>query len=92
MFGTKISGILAGVFVATVFAPLVTLAIHSWVVLRPLVTAVVLLVLWVGFYMAISWAVGERRSELDRKFPITSSEHRRRRKQLYDWLSSQGRR
>lgn len=92
MIGKKTGGILFGVFIATVFAPLVTLAIHDWFSLPPLITAIALLVLWIGFYLAVSWAENERRSELDRKFPLPSKEHRKRKKEFFDWLSSQGRR
>jgi hypothetical protein len=43
-------------------------------------------------YCAGFWALVDRPAELDRKFPTSSKELRRRKKELYDWLDSLGRR
>jgi hypothetical protein len=48
--------------------------------------------LCVGFYFVGIWVIIERPAELNRKFPITGKEFRRRKKELYDWLASQSRR
>jgi hypothetical protein len=38
------------------------------------------------------WALVDRPTAPDRKFPTSSKELRRRKKELYDWLDSLGRR
>jgi hypothetical protein len=47
---------------------------------------------WIGFYFAGAWVTTSRRDELDRKFPISGNELRRRRNAFYDRLASQPRR
>jgi hypothetical protein len=46
--------------------------------------------LWIAFFLAASWII-HRPDELKRKLPISGAEHRRKNKQFYDWLRSQGR-
>ena len=48
--------------------------------------------LGVGFYFVGIWAVVDRPAELNKKFPISSKELRRRKKEFYDWVNSLGRR
>jgi dipeptide/tripeptide permease len=45
----------------------------------------IFIVVWVGLFKTVVWT-------FMRKLPVTSAEHRRRNKNLYDWLRSQGRR
>jgi len=47
---------------------------------------------WIGFYLAVFWALVYRQAELNKKFPISSQELRRRKKEFYDWLAARGRR
>jgi len=73
-----------GIVLATVFAIMVTyLAYRIWENI-----SLVLLIftgLWVGFFLTGIWI-------FTREFPISGAERRRRNKQFYDWLRSQGRR
>jgi hypothetical protein len=63
-----------------------------WHGLHIALTLLLFVGLWIGFYFAGVWASTERRAELERKFPISSKELRRRKKEFFDWLASQGRR
>jgi hypothetical protein len=75
-----------GVVLATMFAFLVTFVIRGfWPGMNVLITFVVFVGLWVGFFVTGIWV-------FTREFPITGAEHRRRSKQFYDWLRFQGRR
>ena len=67
-----------------------TLPLYS--ALRPRTVLIIFSGLCIAFYFVWNWALYERPAELARKFPITSKELRRRKKELYDWLASQGRR
>jgi hypothetical protein len=42
--------------------------------------------LFIGFYFAWRWVFFERLDELDKKFPVSSKELRRRKKEFYDSL------
>jgi hypothetical protein len=89
----KTTGRVWGVVLATMFAPLITAVLHNiWSELPIAPTLLVFICLWVGFYLAGIWMLVERPAELDRKFPISSKELRRRRKAFYDWVDSLGRR
>jgi hypothetical protein len=46
---------------------------------------------WISFFLLLTGIV-QRPVELKRKLPISGAEHRRKNKQFYDWLRSQGRR
>ncbi len=48
--------------------------------------------LFIGLYCAGFWALVDRPTEPDRKFPTSSKELRKRKKELYDRLDSFGRR
>jgi len=45
---------------------------------------------WIAFFLATTWMI-HRPDELKQKLPISGAEHRRKNKQFYDWLRSQGR-
>ena len=91
MISKKNTGRAFGFFLATGFATLITNTVYAWHV--PVVlTSLVFIGLWIGFYFAGVWALNERPAELAKKFPIASNELRRRKKEFYDWLASQGRR
>jgi len=82
-----------GICLATIYATLITVTVHGvWHGLHAAPTFVLFISLWTGFYFAGIWASTERRAELSKKFPISSKELRRRKRQFYDWLVSQGRR
>jgi D-alanyl-lipoteichoic acid acyltransferase DltB (MBOAT superfamily) len=82
-----------GICMATVYATLVVVMVRGlWHGLHVAVTLLLFVGLWIGFYFAGVWASTERRAELDMKFPTSSKELRRRKKEFYDWLASQGRR
>jgi hypothetical protein len=55
---------------------------HAWLVW------LIFICLFIGLYCAGFWALVDRPVELDRKFPTSSKELRRRKKGLYDWLDS----
>jgi hypothetical protein len=82
-----------GVCLATIFATITTGLVHDlWH--GPHVAPIVLIfvALWIGFYFTGIWVAADRPDELNRKFPITSKELRRRKKEFYDWLASLGQR
>jgi hypothetical protein len=93
MMNQKSLGQLSGICLATVSAALIVLMVRGlWHGLHIAPTLLLFVVLWIGFYFAGVWASTERRAELDRKFPISSKELRRRKRVFYDWLASRGRR
>ena len=54
-----------------------------------------MLAVYVGSAVVLSFAwrlYFDRPEELGKRIPISSQEHRRRKKAFYDWLDSQGRR
>jgi hypothetical protein len=80
-----------GVVLATMFATLITdLVFGVWPRLHVALLLAMCLVLGVGFYILGVWIISCRAEELKRKLPITGAERRRRNKQFYDWLRSQG--
>jgi hypothetical protein len=82
-----------GVLLATMYAGLITFMVYSrWPRLHIALTLLIFIGLWSGFYLAGVWAILYRREELNWKFPISGRELRRRRKEFYNWLASQGRR
>jgi predicted PurR-regulated permease PerM len=89
----KTTGRVWGIVLATMFAPTITAILHN---LRPelpiALTFLTFVCLWIGFYFTGIWMLVERPAELDRKFPISSKELRRRKKEFYDWVDSLGRR
>ena len=75
-----------GIVLATVFGIVVTFVIYGfWREMRISVILLIFIGLWVGFFGTGIWI-------FNREFPISSAERRRRNKQFYDWLRSQGRR
>lgn len=93
MVGKKNIGRFSGVCLAIVGVGLVAAALQGFLRTLNFALAVLIVVgLGVGFYVAGVWATTDRRDELDRKFPISSNELRKRGKSFYDWLASQGRR
>ena len=54
-----------------------------------------MLAVYVGSVVVLSfaWRLSfDRPEELQKRIPISSREHRRKKKEFYDWLDSQGRR
>jgi hypothetical protein len=49
-------------------------------------TILILSCLFIGFYFAWRWVFFERQDELNKKFPVSSKELRRRKKEFYDSL------
>jgi len=93
MFGKKNVGLFSGICLGTVAVGLFGVIFSGFLRSLNVVLAVLLVMgLWIGFYFAGVWATTDRSDELDRKFPISSSELRKRKKDFYDWLASQGRR
>ncbi len=74
-----------GIVLATVFAIVVTFVVYGfWRGMHTSVIVLIFISLWVGFFRTGIWI-------FNREFPISGAEHRRRNKQFYDWLRSQGR-
>jgi hypothetical protein len=93
MIGKRNIGRLSGVTLATVYATLITGTIYGlWQSLHITSVLLIFIMLWIGIYFAGAWMAVDRPAELDRKFPISSGELRKRKKAFYDWLASQGRR
>jgi len=74
-----------GVVLATVFSIVVTLiAYRLFSGMNPLLMLPIFVGFWIGFFLTGVWI-------FTREFPITGAERRRKNKQFYDWLRSQGR-
>jgi hypothetical protein len=75
------------------FTSLITAWVHSlWPNLNVFLLAFIFVGLLVGGYAAGYWVSFERPKELAKKIAINSKELRRRKKEFFDWLASQGRR
>jgi hypothetical protein len=92
MMSKKNAGRAFGVLLATVCASFITVGVHVWRVLPIALAVLIFIGLWIGFYLTGIWALNERPAELDKKFPISSKERRKRKTVFYDWLDSRGRR
>jgi len=81
---------LYGVLLAIFAFPATLIIYRIWHNMPAWLIALTLIVLLVVFYfLGISY--GNRPAEVRKRVPISSQELRRRRKQFYDWLASQGR-
>jgi hypothetical protein len=91
MIDKKTIGTLLGVCYAAVFGAIVTVGIHGY---WPHMSVGVLLLssvaLFVGFYFTGRWIAV--RNEQNKKLTTSVKELRRRSKEFYDWLDSQGHR
>ncbi|HXM21751.1 MAG TPA: hypothetical protein VN948_10855 [Terriglobales bacterium] len=92
MIDKKSTGRFFGVILAATFGSLIAETIRLWLGLHLAATLLVFIGLWIGFYFTGTWTIIDRPAELDRKFPISSKELRRRKKEFYDWVDSLGRR
>lgn len=73
------------------FAGIALTWVHDlWRGLEPFPAILMFVIFWIISYQGWLWAFVDREAELSKKFPITSQELRRRRKEFYDWLSSRG--
>ena len=81
-----------GVCLATMGAIVTTMVVRSFLQMTTWLTLSIFVVLWIVMYFTGLWTFLYRPAELNKKFPITSEELRRRKKEFYDWLASQGRR
>lgn len=91
VFNTKNIGRAYGASLALIYATLVTLAVWGfWHTMPAMVGLLLFIGLSIGFYLAGIWVFTERIPELNRKLPISSTEVRRRRKEFFEWLNSQG--
>jgi hypothetical protein len=92
MMNKNTTALAYGAFYATIYATLAITAIYGfWPQLHVAPMLFMFVCLWVGFGLALTWS-RYRRDELHRKYPVSGAENRRRKKQFYDWLRSQGRR
>jgi len=92
MLSKKTQGRVFGPVLATIYAAMITAAVHLWFGLHLLSTSLIFTGLWIGFCLTGMWMVTERPAELDSKVLISSKELRRRKKRFYEWLDSQGKR
>ena len=92
MINKKNTGRLFGAILAATFGGLIAETIRLWLGLHLAAALLVFIALWVGFYFTGTWMIIERPAELDRKFLISSSELRKRKREFYDWVDSLGRR
>jgi hypothetical protein len=80
------------VVVATFLAIGVTaIAYKTWPQSPVFLTVVIFIVVWANVFFATDWYFS-RPDELKLKLPITGAERRRRSREFYEWLRSQGRR
>ena len=64
---------------------------HFWHSIEMIPGVLIFLILLIGFYKAGVWMFIDRPIELNKKFPITGDEVRRRQKAFYDWLDLRNR-
>jgi hypothetical protein len=82
-----------GIVLATTFGILITHLIYGvWPQMQGALLLAIGILLGAGFFILGLWIFSYRIDQLRRKLPISGAEHRRRNKQFYDWLRSQGRR
>jgi 1,4-dihydroxy-2-naphthoate octaprenyltransferase len=89
MMGRKRSEQIFGALFATTYAALITGGLSHQLRIATLLS--VFAASWIVIYFVGVW-IERRREDLDKKIPVSGKELRRRRKQFYDWLASQGRR
>jgi hypothetical protein len=76
-----------GAVFASTFAIVVTsLAIGVWRGLQIWLALMIFFGFWVGFFITGIWVVRYRSEELNKKFPISVTDYRRRKKEFYEWL------
>jgi len=93
MLGKKNIGRVYGASLATIYSTLITGMTYGFSGgLRFGLVLSIFIGLWIAIYFAGVWVAVDRPAELNRKFPFSSKELRRRKKEFYDWLASQGRR
>jgi hypothetical protein len=74
-----------GIALATpIAAAFAAVAYKAWPQLHVSLILMIFVALWAALFEAVFWG-------LTRELPITGAERRRRNKQFYDWLRSQGR-
>jgi hypothetical protein len=88
MIDKKDIGWLYGILLATFYATLTTGIVYKVRHLHLTLVIVIFICLWIGFYFTGVWIVVDRPAELEKKFPISSREHRRRKKEFFDSLDS----
>lgn len=92
MISKENSGRAYGVVLAAIYATLITVTVHDvWPRLH-IALALLFIGLFVGIYFTGLWMLVYRPAELDKKFPLSSKELRRRKKEFYAWLDSLGHR
>jgi ammonia channel protein AmtB len=89
MMGRKRIERIFGALFATTYAALITGGLSHQSRIATLLF--VFVVSWIVIYFVGVW-IERRREELTKKIPVSGKELRRRTKQFYDWLASQGRR
>ncbi len=90
MLSKEAQGRTYGALLATIYSGMITVAVHLWFGLHLWSAFSIFIALWIGFYLTGMWVVAERSPELDKKILISSKELRRRKKEFYEWLDSQG--
>ena len=90
MINKKNTGRFLGVILAGTFGTVIAETIRLWLGLHLPAAFSLFIALWVGFYFLGMWMIVERPDELDRKFPVSSRELRKRKKEFYDWVDSLG--
>ncbi len=93
MMNKNTSALASSLVVATTSAIVVTYLVSGgWPGLHIALLLAIFVGLWIGFFVMGVWIMFYRADELDRKLPISGAERRRRNRQFYEWLRSQGRR
>ena len=76
---------------ATVFAFVITSIVYGfWPSIRIKLALLFFAGFWTAFYVAGLWIFLVRPAELEKKFPLSAQELRRRRDEFYRWLDSLG--
>jgi cytochrome c biogenesis protein ResB len=90
MIGKKSVGNLVGAWYAAIYGALIMMVIYAY---WPSMSIAVFLLLSSAVCIAVYWAGRwiQARKELNKKLPMSSKELRRRKKEFYERLDSQGR-
>ena len=76
-----------GIVLATMFAVLVTDLVYGvWPRIHIALLLTMCILLGAGFFILGIWIIAYRVEDLNRKLPISGAEHRRRKREFYEWL------
>jgi hypothetical protein len=88
MLSKENTGRAYAILLASMWAFVITLLTCVWFDLNAVWSLLLFLILWIGIYITGLWTFICRPTELNKKFPITGQEFRKRREEFYAFLNS----